>query len=74
MIKELNKEKLPEKLNLFSGEEKEKNLLKTQALKKGGILSKSSAEFLEYLASEYGKDVIRNVINLKFRKRWHLSG
>ena len=43
MIKELNEEKLPEKLNFFSGEEKEKNLLKMHALKNVGILSKSSA-------------------------------
>ena len=58
MIKELNEGKLPEKLKLFSGEEKEKNLLKMHALKNFDILSKSSAEFLHYLALKYGKDVL----------------
>ena len=59
MIKELNEGKLPEKLKFFSGEEKERNLLKTHALKNVGILSKSSAELLEYLALKYGKDVLQ---------------
>ena len=65
MIKELNERKLPEKLKFFSGEEKEKNVLKTHSLKSDGILSKSSAEFLEYLALKYGKDVLQK-ISLKF--------
>ena len=69
MIKELNEEKLPEKLNFFSGEEKEKNLLKMHALKNVGILSKSSAEYLEYLASKYGKDVLQ-----KNKFKIHLEG
>ena len=59
MIKELNEGKLPEKLKFFWGEEKERNLLKTHALKNVGILSKSSAELLEYLALKYGKDVLQ---------------
>ena len=56
----MNEGKLPEKLKFFSSEEKEKNLLKTQALKNDGILSKSSTEFLEYLASKYAKDVLQS--------------
>ena len=61
MIKELNEGKLPEKLKFFSGEEKEKNLLKAHALKNVGILSKSSIEFLEYLALKYRKDVLQKI-------------
>ena len=61
MIKELNKGKLPEKLKFFSGEEKENNLLKAHTLKNVGILSKSSIEFLEYLALKYRKDVLQKI-------------
>ena len=59
MIKELNEGKVPENWFFFSVEEKENNLLKTHALKIVGILSKSSTEFLEYLASKYGNDVLQ---------------
>ena len=59
MIKELNKGKLLDQLKLFSGEVKEENLLQTQAHKKVGILSKGNEEFLEYLASKYGRDVLQ---------------
>ena len=66
MIKELNEGKLPDQLKIFSGEEKEENLLKTQACKKLGVLSKGNKEFLEYLASKYGRDVLQKQIILKF--------
>ena len=59
MIKELNKGKLPDQLKFFSGEEKEENLLKIQARKNVGVLSKGNEEFLEYLASKYGRDVLQ---------------
>ena len=42
MIKELSDGKLPDQLIFFSAEEKEENLLKTQARKKVGILSKGN--------------------------------
>ena len=59
MIKELNEGKLPGQLELFSGEEKEENLLKTEARKNVGVQSKGNKEFLEYLASKYGRDVLK---------------
>ena len=46
-------------MKLFSGEVKEENLLQTQAHKKVGVLSKRNEEFLEYLASKYGRDVLQ---------------
>ena len=58
-IKKLNEGKLSEKLKFFSGEEKEENLLETQARKNVGVLSKGNEEFLEYLASKYGSDVLQ---------------
>ena len=58
-IKKLNEGKLSEKLKFFSGEEKEGNLLETQARKNVGVLSKGNEEFLEYLASKYGRDVLQ---------------
>ena len=58
-IKKLNEGKLSEKLKFFSGEEKEENLLETQARKNVGVLSKGNEEFLEYLASKYGRDVLQ---------------
>ena len=42
MIKELSNGKLPYQLKFFSAEEKEENLLKTQARKKVGVLSKGN--------------------------------
>ena len=59
MIKELDGGKLPDQMIIFSGEEKEENLSKTQAGKIVCLLSKSSEEFLEYLASKYGRDVLQ---------------
>ena len=59
MIKELDGGKLPDQMRIFSGEEKEENLSKTQAGKIVSLLSKSSEEFLEYLASKYGRDVLQ---------------
>ena len=58
MIKELSEAKLPDQLKFFSGEEKE-NLLKTHAPKKVGILNKGNKKFREYLASNYGRDVLK---------------
>ena len=59
MIKELNEGKLLDQLKSFSSEEKQEDLLKTHALKKAVVLSKGNKEFLEYLASKYGKDVLQ---------------
>ena len=47
MIKELNEGKLSDQLKFFSGEEKEKKLLKIYTRKKVGVLSKGNEEFLE---------------------------
>ena len=59
MIKELDGGKLPDQLRIFSGEEKEENLSKTPAGKIVSLLSKSNEEFLEYLASKYGRDFLQ---------------
>ena len=59
MIKELNKGKLPDQLKFFSAEEKEKNLLKTKQRQNVSVLSKGNKNFLEYLASKYGRDVLQ---------------
>ena len=59
MIKELNKGKLPDQLKIFSAEEKEENLLKTKARQNVSVLSKGNKNFLEYLASKYGRDVLQ---------------
>ena len=59
MIKELNEGKTPDQLKFFSGEEKEEHLWKTQARKNVGVLSKGNEEFLGYLASKYGRDVLQ---------------
>ena len=61
IIKELNDGKLLDQLKFFSGEEKEENLLKTHARKNVGVLSKGNEEFLEYLASKYGRDVLQKI-------------
>ena len=60
----MNDGKLLDQLKFFSGEEKEENLLKTHARKNVGVLNKGNEEFLEYLASKYGRDVLQK-INLK---------
>ena len=59
MVKELNEGKLPDQLKFFSIEEKEENLLKTQARKNAGVLSKGNKEFLEYLTSKYKRDILQ---------------
>ena len=55
----MNDGKLLDQLKFFSGEEKEENLLKTHARKNVSILNKGNEEFLEYLASKYGRDVLQ---------------
>ena len=55
----MNDGKSPDQLKFFSGEEKEENLLKTHAHKKVSVLNKGNEEFLEYLASKYGRDVFQ---------------
>ena len=59
MIKELNERGLPDQLKFFSGDEKEENLIKIQARKNVGVLGKGNEEYLEYLASKYGRDVLQ---------------
>ena len=59
IIKELKDGKLPDQLKFFSGKEKEENLLKTHACKNVSILNKGNEEFLQYLASKYGRDVLQ---------------
>ena len=59
IIKELNDGKLPDQLKFFSGEEKEENILKTHACKNASAVNKENEEFLEYLASKYGRDILQ---------------
>ena len=56
-------------MKFFSGEEKEDNLLKTQARKKVGILSKGNEEFLEYLRQNMEKTFFKK-INLNSFEKW----
>ena len=53
MIAELDRGKLPDPLKFFEGDGSKKDLVK----KKIGNLSKTSLEFLEYLSSDYGKNI-----------------
>ena len=47
---------------------KKENLLETQARKNVGVLSKGNEEFLEYLASKNGRDVLQ-----KDKRKIHLG-
>ena len=57
MIAELDRGKLPDQLKFFEGGGSEKDLVLQKMRKNIGNLSKTSLEFLEYLSSDYGKNI-----------------
>ena len=59
MIAELNRGKLPDQLKFFEGDGREENLLLQKMRKNIGNLSKANLEFLEYLSSDYGKELLQ---------------
>ena len=58
MIAELDRGKLPDQLKFFEGDNIEKDLLLQNMWKNIGSLSKASLEFLDYLSSDYGKELL----------------
>ena len=73
MTAELDQGKLPDQLKFFEGDGSEKDLLLQKMQKNIGNLSKSSLEFLDYLSSDYGKELLHKIEN-SFRKRGNFSG
>ena len=59
MIAELDRGKLPDQLKFFEGDASEKDLVLRKIQKNIDNLSKASLEFLEYLSSDYGKDLLQ---------------
>ena len=59
MIAELDRGKLPDQLKFFEGDGSEKDLVLRKIQKNIDNLSKASLEFLEYLSSDYGKDLLQ---------------
>ena len=59
MIAELDRGKLPDQLKFFEGVDSEKDLVLQKMRKNIGNLSKASLEFLEYLSSDYGKELLQ---------------
>ena len=59
MIAELDWGKLPDQLKFFEGDSSEKDLVLQKRRKNIGNLSKASFEFLEYLSSDYGKELLQ---------------
>ena len=59
MIAELDRGKLPDQLKFFEGDGSEKDLVLQKMWKNIDNLSKASLEFLEYLSSDYGKDLLQ---------------
>ena len=58
MIAKLDQNKLPDQLKFFEGDGSEKDLMLQKMRKNIGNLSKASLEFLEYLSSDYGKELL----------------
>ena len=58
MIVELDWGKLPDQFKFFEGDGSEKDWLLQKMQKNIGNLSKSSLEFLNYLSSDYGKELL----------------
>ena len=58
MIAELDRGKLPNQLKFFEGDIAKKIQYCKRCEKNIGNLSKASLEFLEYLSSEYGKELL----------------
>ena len=59
MIAELDRGKLPDQLKFFEGDGREKDLVLQKMRKNIGNFSKASLEFLQYLSSDYGKELLQ---------------
>ena len=59
MIAELDRGKLPDQLKFFEGDGREKDLVLQRMRKNIGNFSKASLEFLQYLSSDYGKELLQ---------------
>ena len=59
MIAELDRGKLPDQLKFFEGDGRKKDLVLQKMQKNVGNLSKASLEFLEYLSSDCGKELLQ---------------
>ena len=59
MIAELDRGKLPNQLKFFEGDVAKKIQCCKRCEKNIGNLSKASLEFLEYLSSDYGKELLQ---------------
>ena len=59
MIAKLDWRKLPDQLKFFEGDGNKKDLVLQKMRKNVGNLSKASLEFLEYLSSDYGKELLQ---------------
>ena len=56
--KELNDGKIPDELKFFSGGNESANALKFHAIKNVGSLYESNENFLDYLLSDFGREVL----------------
>lgn len=58
LFKELNDGKIPDELKFFSGGNEGANALKFHAIKNVGSLYESNETFLDYLPSDFGREVL----------------
>ena len=58
MFEELNEGKLPEQLKFFSSGSSGRSGLKIRAIQKIGSLNESNNDFVEYLTTDYGREVL----------------
>ena len=52
-------------LEFFSGGKTEIDTLRTNAINNVGVLNNSNAEFLEFLSSDIGRNLIRNKLKIR---------
>ena len=87
LFKELNEGKLPEELKFFSGGTTGSNELRFHALQNIGMLNESNEHFLDYLSSDFAREILSknimkihldtgniyyNNLNMREREREHL--
>ena len=58
LFRELNDGQIPDELNLFSGGNGSANALKFHAIKKVSLLHENNKNFLDYLSSDLGREVL----------------
>ena len=65
LFKELKEEKLPEELKFFSGETNGGNELRFHALQNIGTLNESNEHFLDYLSSDFAREILsKNIMKI----------